>query len=96
MCVRVRFCAKCAGAACLGSVFLGVRRRVRVWRAQVVDHYDHPRNVGSFDKADVSVGTGLVGAPACGDVMKLQIKARLLFSVRARQSVRVGAWSREF
>jgi len=43
---------------------------------QVVDHYDHPRNVGSFDKTDVSVGTGLVGAPACGDVMKLQIKAR--------------------
>ena len=41
---------------------------------QVVDHYDHPRNVGSFDKNDVSVGTGLVGAPACGDVMKLQIK----------------------
>ncbi len=40
----------------------------------VVDHYEHPRNVGSLDKADASVGTGLVGAPACGDVMKLQIK----------------------
>ena len=43
---------------------------------QVVDHYDHPRNVGSFEKGDPNVGTGLVGAPACGDVMKLQIKVR--------------------
>jgi len=41
---------------------------------KVIDHYENPRNVGSFDKADVSVGTGMVGAPACGDVMKLQIK----------------------
>ena len=41
---------------------------------QVVDHYENPRNVGSFDKNDPSVGTGLVGAPACGDVLKLQIK----------------------
>ena len=41
---------------------------------KVLDHYEHPRNVGSFDKADKSVGTGMVGAPACGDVMKLQIK----------------------
>ena len=41
---------------------------------QVVDHYENPRNVGSFDKADPNVGTGLVGAPACGDVMKLQLK----------------------
>jgi nitrogen fixation NifU-like protein len=41
---------------------------------KVVDHYENPRNVGSFDKDDAAVGTGLVGAPACGDVMKLQIK----------------------
>jgi nitrogen fixation NifU-like protein len=41
---------------------------------KVLDHYEHPRNVGSFDKADTQVGTGMVGAPACGDVMKLQIK----------------------
>jgi nitrogen fixation NifU-like protein len=41
---------------------------------KVLDHYENPRNVGSFDKADQSVGTGMVGAPACGDVMKLQIK----------------------
>ena len=41
---------------------------------KVIDHYENPRNVGSFDKGDASVGTGMVGAPACGDVMKLQIK----------------------
>jgi nitrogen fixation NifU-like protein len=41
---------------------------------KVIDHYEHPRNVGSLDKNDSHVGTGLVGAPACGDVMKLQIK----------------------
>jgi nitrogen fixation NifU-like protein len=41
---------------------------------KVVDHYENPRNVGSFDKGDATVGTGMVGAPACGDVMKLQIK----------------------
>ena len=41
---------------------------------KVIDHYENPRNVGSFDKADDHVGTGMVGAPACGDVMKLQIK----------------------
>jgi nitrogen fixation NifU-like protein len=41
---------------------------------KVVDHYENPRNVGSFDKNDTDVGTGMVGAPACGDVMKLQIK----------------------
>jgi len=41
---------------------------------EVLDHYENPRNVGSFDKHDDSVGTGLVGAPACGDVMRLQIK----------------------
>jgi nitrogen fixation NifU-like protein len=40
----------------------------------VIDHYENPRNVGSFDKSDADVGTGMVGAPACGDVMKLQIK----------------------
>jgi nitrogen fixation NifU-like protein len=43
---------------------------------KVIDHYDNPRNVGSFDKNEEGVGTGLVGAPACGDVMKLQIKVK--------------------
>jgi nitrogen fixation protein NifU and related proteins len=41
---------------------------------KVIDHFNNPRNVGSFDKGDVAVGTGIVGAPECGDVMKLQIK----------------------
>jgi nitrogen fixation NifU-like protein len=41
---------------------------------KVIDHYENPRNVGSFDKTEENVGTGMVGAPACGDVMKLQIK----------------------
>ena len=41
---------------------------------QLIDHYENPRNVGSFSKDDIDVGTGMVGAPACGDVMKLQIK----------------------
>jgi len=41
---------------------------------KVIDHYENPRNVGGFEKGDASVGTGMVGAPACGDVMKLQIK----------------------
>ncbi|HET6924078.1 MAG TPA: Fe-S cluster assembly scaffold IscU [Anaeromyxobacteraceae bacterium] len=44
------------------------------YSSKVIDHYENPRNVGSLDKADPDVGTGLVGAPACGDVMKLQIK----------------------
>ena len=43
---------------------------------RVVDHYENPRNVGYFDKSDKAIGTGLVGAPACGDVMKLQIKVK--------------------
>jgi len=43
---------------------------------KVLDHYENPRNVGSFDKEDTDVGTGMVGAPACGDVMKLQIKVK--------------------
>eukprot|EP00882_Tetradesmus_deserticola_P001925 GHRQ01002064.1.p1 GENE.GHRQ01002064.1~~GHRQ01002064.1.p1 ORF type:complete len:156 (+),score=58.88 GHRQ01002064.1:188-655(+) len=46
----------------------------RLYHKNVVEHYERPRNVGSFDKNDPNVGTGLVGAPACGDVMKLQIK----------------------
>jgi len=41
---------------------------------KVLDHYENPRNVGAFEKSDLSVGTGMVGAPACGDVMRLQIK----------------------
>jgi len=43
---------------------------------KVIDHYENPRNVGKFDANDADVGTGMVGAPACGDVMKLQIKVK--------------------
>mmetsp|Transcript_56490 Transcript_56490/g.66007 ORF Transcript_56490/g.66007 Transcript_56490/m.66007 type:complete len:158 (+) Transcript_56490:470-943(+) len=46
----------------------------RNYHENIVDHYENPRNVGAFDKNDTDVGTGLVGAPACGDVMKLQIR----------------------
>ena len=51
------------------------------YSAKVVDHYENPRNVGSFAKDDDDVGTGMVGAPACGDVMKLQIKVDKLTGV---------------
>ena len=44
------------------------------YSVKVIDHYENPRNVGAFDKSEEGVGTGMVGAPACGDVMKLQIK----------------------
>ena len=46
------------------------------YNEKILDHYENPRNVGTLDKNDPSVGTGLVGAPACGDVMKLQIKVQ--------------------
>jgi Fe-S cluster assembly scaffold IscU len=52
----------------------GIRRLVREYHKRVLDHYENPRNVGSLNSKDKNVGTGLVGAPACGDVMKLQIK----------------------
>ncbi|EKY07572.1 FeS cluster assembly scaffold IscU [Neisseria sp. oral taxon 020 str. F0370] len=47
---------------------------IMAYSDKVIDHYENPRNVGTFDKGDDSVGTGMVGAPACGDVMRLQIK----------------------
>ncbi|WFD20722.1 iron-binding protein [Malassezia caprae] len=52
----------------------GLLRPVRMYHEKVLDHYNNPRNVGSFVKSDKDVGIGLVGAPACGDVMKLSIK----------------------
>ncbi len=52
----------------------------RDYHEKVIDHYENPRNVGSFDKNDTNVGTGLVGAPACGDVMKLQVDLFGIFS----------------
>lgn len=53
------------------AVSIGATRQ---YHEKVIDHYARPRNVGSMDKKDLDVGTGLVGAPACGDVMKLQIR----------------------
>lgn len=63
-----------SGQAAAGALAVVTARSVRFYHKNVVDHYERPRNVGSFDKNDPNVGTGLVGAPACGDVMKLQIK----------------------
>ena len=51
-----------------------MNNQLRQYHALVIDHYENPRNVGSFDSSSLLVGTGLVGAPACGDVMKLQIR----------------------
>ena len=56
----------------VGNSYINIARRA--YHKNVVEHYENPRNVGAFDKKDPNVGTGLVGAPACGDVMKLQIK----------------------
>eukprot|EP00884_Botryococcus_braunii_P021266 jgi/Botrbrau1/7823/Bobra.9_2s0004.1 len=73
--------AACTAASLLEKPFLerlhgspAAATSLRMYHKNVVDHYEKPRNVGSFDKNDPNVGTGLVGAPACGDVMKLQIK----------------------
>ena len=59
----------------------------RVYHKKVIDHYENPRNVGSFNSKDKNVGTGLVGAPACGDVMKLQIKVDNLGKIIDTKSV---------
>merc|ERR1711935_128407 len=58
----------------LSTAFRTTPRFARSYHENVIDHYENPRNVGTMDKNDKNVGTGLVGAPACGDVMKLQIK----------------------
>lgn len=68
------FAAAAASSSRLAAWGLSQQLGWRKYHKNVVEHYEHPRNVGSFDKSDPSVGTGLVGAPACGDVMKLQIK----------------------
>ena len=58
----------------MGSPLNDKEEHIMAYSDKVIDHYENPRNVGSFDKGDDTVGTGMVGAPACGDVMKLQIK----------------------
>ena len=62
------------GFRATASALIQFPQRGFAYHKNVIDHYENPRNVGSMDKKDPSVGTGLVGAPACGDVMKLQIK----------------------
>lgn len=57
------------------------------YHEKVIDHYENPRNVGALDKNDPSVGTGIVGAPACGDVMKLQIKVRYICFVNNKPTL---------
>ena len=56
------------------AAFLVLREITMAYSDKVIDHYENPRNVGKFDEADDSIGTGMVGAPACGDVMRLQIQ----------------------
>lgn len=68
---RTAFRAARASAFSAPSVSVAAKRS---YHKNVIDHYTNPRNPGSLDKSDPSVGTGLVGAPACGDVMKLQIR----------------------
>ena len=58
----------------LSALRLAPRVACRTYHQNIIDHYESPRNVGSLDKNDPNVGTGLVGAPACGDVMKLQFR----------------------
>ncbi|GFR60791.1 iron-sulfur cluster assembly enzyme ISCU, mitochondrial [Elysia marginata] len=58
------------------------------YHKNVIDHYENPRNVGSLDKNDKNVGTGLVGAPACGDVMKLQHKNTIISAMYSSFSLR--------
>ena len=53
---------------------INISKQIRFYHQLVIDHYENPRNVGSFDPKDKNIGTAIVGAPACGDVMKLQIK----------------------
>jgi len=67
----------CVGLRCINLTCKRMRvdeEAIMAYSDKVLDHYENPRNVGSLDKNDASVGTGMVGAPACGDVMKLQIK----------------------
>uniref|UniRef100_A0A8C5WAY5 Iron-sulfur cluster assembly enzyme ISCU n=1 Tax=Microcebus murinus TaxID=30608 RepID=A0A8C5WAY5_MICMU len=76
---------RAASALLLRSPHLPARELsalARLYHKKVVDHYENPRNVGSLDKTSKNVGTGLVGAPACGDVMKLQIQVGKIVDAR--------------
>jgi hypothetical protein len=67
------------GSRLLRALVDGFKPSVARYHEKVIDHYENPRNVGALDKKDENVGTGLVGAPACGDVMKLQVKRAFFF-----------------
>lgn len=58
----------------LSKNMMCIGNNIKLYHTNVIDHYENPRNVGTLNKLDTTVGTGLVGAPACGDVMKLQSK----------------------
>src|SRR6185369_10235032 len=81
-CASCLRCGKCIKTALISTPCSGLHTKggpeslggCMAYSDKVIDHYENPRNVGSFEKGDDSVGTGMVGAPACGDVMKLQIK----------------------
>lgn len=74
------------------SVVAGVPQvQTAGYHKNVIDHYENPRNVGSLDKNDPTVGTGIVGAPACGDVMKLQIKVNLSYGILELTEIHI--WS---
>lgn len=65
---------KSINSSLIRSSFRPIAQQTRKYHPKVIDHYQNPRNVGSLDKKSLNVGTGLVGAPACGDVMRLQIE----------------------
>ena len=72
----MRYFGRVPMAPCAAACRRGGGGPSRPYHAAVVDHYENPRNVGALDASDPDVGTGLVGAPACGDVMKMQIRVR--------------------
>src|SRR5688572_16882381 len=80
-CATCRRCTRCTARASTSNPFSGrhtesteTSGETMAYSDKVIDHYEKPRNVGTLDKEDPNVGTGLVGAPACGDVMRLQIR----------------------
>ena len=69
---------------------------VALYHEKVIDHYENPRNVGKMDPKKINVGTGLVGAPACGDVMKLQIEVTVILASFAVDLASVEMTSRKY
>lgn len=71
--IKLQPTRQCQNNGCLANGMCSYKF-IMAYSEKVIDHYENPRNVGSFDNSDENVGSGMVGAPACGDVMKLQIK----------------------